>query len=322
MQRPNPSRMHDDPPKDPTIAHWFEVIGPPPPGAAPPHLQAKVRARLAQRQAQWGLGAWLPQLRLPTWGLALTASLVLLLGLNVWWGLHTWGPQAPGTRQEAGVAIQRLHIAQFQRQIQHTHALGTFVAAHSVLREPAAIVAFTPQPTRTAFVRLGTLYAEALATLASGEVEATAQRLDGLSQTLAQAQAPPALAKYLRTVHTLLQGQQSSSEEVATVLALFEPLYDDAYAGDNTMESIRLFRAGAWLENLSLAAAARDAVALRHGEAAFEEVRSTLTRVNAPPEVLAAHTRIQRLLTQPTLAEDELRTIQTLVYDIQERLRD
>src|SRR5262245_37818664 len=140
MQPQNPNSMHDDPPKDPTITHWFEAVGPPPPGAAPPHLQAKVRARLAQRQAQWGLGAWLSHLGLPTWGLVLTAGLVLSLGLNVWWGVHTWGPQAPGVRQEAGGAAQRLHIAQFQRQIQHTQALGTFVAVHSALREPAAIV--------------------------------------------------------------------------------------------------------------------------------------------------------------------------------------
>ena len=318
MQPQNPNPMYDDPPKDPTITHWFEALGPPPPGAAPPHLQAKVRARLAQRQAQRGPGAWLSLLGLPTWGLVLAAGLVLSLGLNVWWGLHTWG--TPGARQEASDTAQRLHIAQFQHQIQHAQALGTFVAAHSALSTPPIIVAFTPQAARTAFVRLGTLYAEALATLASGDVEATARRLDGLSQTLAQVQAPPALAQYLRTVHTLLQGQQAAREEVATVLALFEPLYEDAYAEAKSLEPIRLLRAGAWLENLSLAAAARDAAALRHGAAALEEVHSTLTRVHAPPEVLAALARVQRLLTQPALMEDDLRTIHTVVQDIQERL--
>ena len=318
--------MYDDPPKDPTIAGWFEALGPPPPGVAPPHLQAKVRARLAQHHAQRGFGAWLSHLGLPTWGLVLAAALVLSLGLNVWWGLHTWGLQVPGARQgtdarqEAGGAAQRLRIARFQRQLQPAQALGTFVAAHSALKDPAAIVAFTPHAPRTVFVRLGTLYAEALATLASGEVEATAQRLDVLAQVLARMQAPPALPQYLRTVHTLLQRQTLPGEEVATILALFEPLYDDAYAGANSREPVRLFRVGAWLENLYLAAAARDAAALRQGGAALEEVRNTLTGVHAPPEVLAALTRIQRLLTQPALTEDELRTVQSLVHDIQERL--
>jgi hypothetical protein len=185
------------------------------------------------------------------------------------------------------------------------------------------MVAFTPQAARTAFIRLGTLYAEALATLASGDVEATAQRLLVLGHTLAQMQAPPVLPQYLHTVHRLFPSQaRRPGEDAVTVLALFEPLFDDAYAMANTREPILLFRAGAWLENMSLAAAARDAAALQHGGAALEEVRSTLTRVHAPPETLTALARVQHLLAQPALTEDELRTIQSLVQDIQERLRD
>src|SRR5438309_3968404 len=140
MHPRNSNLAHDDPPRDPTIAQWFAAVGPPPTGAAPPHLQAKVRARLAQYLAQRGLRAWLSRLGLPTWGLVLAAGLVLSLGLNVWWGLHTLGLQAPGVqqgtdaRQEAGGTAQRLRIARFQRQIQPAQALGTFVAAHSALR--------------------------------------------------------------------------------------------------------------------------------------------------------------------------------------------
>jgi hypothetical protein len=311
-----------------------------------------VRARLAQYQAQRGLGAWLSRLGFPTWALVLAAGLVLSLGLNVWWGLHTLKLQAPGTQQgtwgmqvpeaqqktdpwqEAGGSAQRLHIARFQRQIQPAQGLGTFVAAHSALREPAAIAAFTPQAARTAFVRLGTLYAEALATLASDDVEATSLRLVMLVQILVRVQAPPVLPQYLRTVHGLLppwarvlEGEKDRKamlpgEKVATILALFEPLYEDAYAGANAQEPIRLFQAGAWLENMSLAAAARDAAALRYGGAALEEVRNTLTHIHAPPEALTALARVQRLLAQSALTEDELRTIQNLVQDIQERLSD
>ena len=106
------------------------------------------------------------------------------------------------------------------------------------------------------------------------------------------------------------------------MLTLFEPLYEDAYAGANSLEQVHLFRAGAWLENMSLAAAARDAAVLRYGGGALEEVYRTLTRVHAPPEVLTALAQVQRLLTRPALTEDELRTVQNLVQDIQERLHD
>jgi hypothetical protein len=213
-------------------------------------------------------------------------------------------------------------IARFQRQIQPAQALGTFVAAHSALKEPAAFVAFTPQAARSAFVRLGTLYAEALATLASGDVPATAQRLDVLVQFLARVQAPPALPQYLQAVHTRLQQQGVPGADVATMLALFEPLYEDAYAGANSLQQVPLFRAGAWLENMALAAAARDMAALRYGGAALEEVRNTLTRVHAPPEVFSALAQVQPLLTQPGLMKDEFRTVQHLVQDVQERLHD
>src|SRR5207247_4436997 len=104
-----------------------------------------------------------------------------------------------------------------------------------------------------------------------------------LAQGFARMQAPPALPQYLHTVHTLLQHQALPGADVVTVLALFEPLYDDAYAGANSREPIHLFRAGAWLENLSLATAARDAAALRHGGGARPGVRMTLTAVQAPP---------------------------------------
>ena len=324
-QKPKPS--HDDPPRDATIARWFAALGPPPTGAAPPHLQAKVRARLAQSQAQQGLGAWLSRLGLSPGGWVLAAGLVLSLGLHVWWGWHTLGrqvsgvQQGPAARQEAGGTAPRLSIARWQRQIQPAHALGTFVAAHSALQEPATFVTFTPQAARSAFVHLGTLYAEALATLASGDMPATVQRLDVLGQLLARVQAPPALPHYLRAVHTLLQ-QGVPGEDVATMLALFEPLYDDAYAGAPSPEPVHLFRAGAWLENMALAAAARDVAALRSGGAALEAVRRTLTRVQAPPEVFSALAQVQHLLTQPGLTEDELRTTQNLVQTIHARLRD
>jgi hypothetical protein len=41
-----PNRGPDDPPKDPEIHRWFQALGPPPVGQAPPDLGAKVRARI------------------------------------------------------------------------------------------------------------------------------------------------------------------------------------------------------------------------------------------------------------------------------------
>src|SRR5207253_2727844 len=76
-----------EPLKDPVLQRWFQALGPPPVGHVSPALRAQVRARLAQQQAQWSLGVWLPRL-------VLAGVLGLSLGLNLWWGRQVLGPQA------------------------------------------------------------------------------------------------------------------------------------------------------------------------------------------------------------------------------------
>jgi hypothetical protein len=306
-----------EPPKDPAIQGWFQALGPPPVGRVSSALRAQVRARIAQQQAQWSLGAWLPRL-------VLAGVLGLSLGLNLWWGRQVLGPQVSKTRsggalgQETAEAAQRLLTYRFQRGIEHTQGLGTFVEAHAAWREPPAIETFTPHAARTMFVRMGILYAEAYATFSSGDVEGTLQRLDLLVQTLASVQASPVLPRYLHQLRTALQNQQSPEQDIA--LALFEPLYDDAYAGADTREQRLLFRAGAWLENMSLAAAAGDSTALRRGGVAVEEVRSVFAALGVPQQTLAALERLQHLVMQPTLTAGDMRVIRTLTQEIQEQV--
>ena len=306
-----------EPPKDPAIQGWFQALGPPPVGHVSPALRAQVHARIAQQQAQWRFGAWLPRL-------VLAGVLGLSLALNLWWGRQALGPQSPGARSgdapspETAEAAQRLLIYWFQRGIEHTQGLGMFVEAHAAWREPPAIETFTPHAARTMFVRMGILYAEACATLASGDVETTLQRLDLLARTLASVQAPPTLSRYLHQLRTALQNQQAPEQDIA--LALFEPLYDDAYAGVDTREQRLLFRAGSWLENISLAAAAGDPKALRRGGVAVEEVRSVFTALSVPQQVLAALERLQHLVMQSTLTAGDMRVIRTLTQEIQEQV--
>ena len=111
-------RTLPEPPKDPAIQGWFQALGPPPVGHVSPALRAQVRTRIAQQQAQWSLGAWLPRL-------VLAGVLGLSLALNLWWGRQALGPQAPRARsggapgQETAAAAQRLLTYRFQRGIEH-----------------------------------------------------------------------------------------------------------------------------------------------------------------------------------------------------------
>src|SRR5262245_61017929 len=74
---------------DTDIVRWFQALGPPPQGQAPPHLRASVRAQIEQRQARRGIWAWLPQHWPAALVPALAVGLVLSLAVNVWRGLGT-----------------------------------------------------------------------------------------------------------------------------------------------------------------------------------------------------------------------------------------
>src|SRR2546425_3790613 len=171
MKRWKQPDVHDDPPKDPELVHWFQTLGPPPPGQAPSNLRVKVRARIEQERAQRGVFAWLPSVASPAWAAALAMVFVASVGLNVWWGIRGFGPHASGTRLVAETNVGalgpagRLRTYQFQVGMARAPEFGTFVAAHPALQEPTAVVGFTPQAARTAYFRLGTRYAEAVAAL-------------------------------------------------------------------------------------------------------------------------------------------------------------
>src|SRR5712691_10796101 len=269
--------VQDDPPKDPELVHWFQTLGPPPMGQAPSNLRVKVRARIEQQRARRGVFAWMPSVGSPAWAVALAMVFVVSIGLNVWWGFTGFGPRPSGTRQVADTSVGALgpagHLRTYRFQVGMARApeFGTFVAAHPALREPTAVVGFTPQAARTAYFRMGTRYAEALAALQGGALEVAAPRLDLLIQAVASVQAPHALPQYLREMYTLLQSRQYEAAVLARFLALFEPLYEDAYARTDTEEGLLLFRAGAWVENLSLAAAAGDRASVRQAGEGVED---------------------------------------------------
>jgi hypothetical protein len=312
-----------DPPKDPEILGWFRTLGPPPTGQAPSYLQAKVRARIAQQRARRRMFAWMPSIERPAWATALAAVLVLSIGLNVWWGMQGFGLRSPGARHMADTSLgdpgaaERLRTYRFQAEMPRGQALGPVVAARTPIPEPSAVVGFTPQAARQAFFRMGTLYADALAALQGGAVEIASQRLDLLMQALAGVQASPVLAQYLGAIKTLLQSERHENAVVARFLALFEPLYEDTYARADMAEGILLFRAGAWLENMYLAAASGDTAAVRRGGQAVDEVRSALARLNAPREALEALARVRPLAARQPLTDRELSTIRTLIQDVQ-----
>jgi hypothetical protein len=148
-------------------------------------------------------------------------------------------------------------------------------------------------------------------------MEVAAQRIQALTNTLNTAQPPGVLPHYLHEMQTLLHRQQYPGEELAKFLALFESLYEAEYGKTAEAPEVLLFRLGAWLENMALAAAADDRTALRQA-AAVQYFRSKLPQLAAPPEVLKAFEQMQHLVTARAMSEHDVRTLRGLVQNVQQ----
>jgi hypothetical protein len=263
--------------------------------------------------------------RLTAWTPVFAVGLLLSLGVHVWQGIRALGPHPSGTHQRAERLLEEhtasgpLSIYQFQVQLQPATALGAVVAARPVPPVPRTLVGFTPHTARPTFVRLGILYADALAALQSGAVEAARHRLDVLTQVVVSLQAPPVLSHYLREMQTVLHRPPPADPMVAQFVALFEPLYASVYATDPTSAAWVLFRTGAWLENLALAAAVGDQAAVRQAPA-VQAAHDALRPLHVPDAVLHALAQLRGLVAREPVMAQDLRAIQTLVDTLQQQL--
>jgi hypothetical protein len=106
---------------------------------------------------------------------------------------------------------------------------------------------------------------------------------------------------------------------MAPFVALFEPLYAQLYATDPSAAAWVLFQAGAWLENLSLAAAAGDQEAVRQAQV-VRSLHDALRPLNASDTVLDALEQLHGLVARQPVTAEDLRAIQTLVDTITQHL--
>jgi hypothetical protein len=296
-------------------------------GKAPPDLRVKVLAQIEQQRARHARWVWLPVWS-PAWATACAVLLGLALGVNVWWSTRPSGAP-PRTGQSAAMAPDTLGVPggspiyRFQAQMQHAQEVGQLIAVRPAPQDSPSVVGFMPQVERTAFVHIGILYTDVLGALRGGAMEAAEQHLELLAQRVTRAQAPHALPQYLRLVQTALQSRQHETEVVVRFLVLFEPLYEDAYTTPALMApEVILFRTGAWLENMALAAASSDEAAVRQGGAAVEALRQALIPLHVPPEVLEGLQRLHARTARSVLTNQELSAVHTLVQQLQAMLSE
>jgi hypothetical protein len=242
----------------------------------------------------------------------LAAGLILSLAVNVWWQIDSQQTARP-------LEQQPVYAYQFLQGLRENTALGTLVAARAAVREQPIGLGFALQDARIIFFRMGIMFTDALAALHSETLHVAEQHLDTLAKALNSVQAPRALAQYLRELQAMQQSQRYSGAELAKFLALFEPLFVAEYAPTDTAAAVILFRLGAWLETMALAAAAGDPISQQQ-EAAIRYFRSVLPGLQTPPEVEQALAQMQRLVNAPALTAADWQTLRDLIQRTQKIL--
>jgi hypothetical protein len=208
------------------------------------------------------------------------------------------------------------HAYTFQEGMEQAQDLGTVVAANPVDMEPMSGYGFAAKPAPARAFHLGSTYAETLAYTRSGDTQTAAQHWSIIDKDLTQVLEP--LATYMRQVRGRLAQPVASPAELGYTLALFEPLYE-AYAERAADASLTLFRAGTWLTNMHLAAVTGDTDALRTPNA-VQYFQVEMSRLQAPRGVLHALDRLQSILAQNELSQQDVKVVHQLVIKMQRLL--
>jgi len=193
-------------------------------------------------------------------------------------------------------------IAAFQARIQGGHSLK-LNAQRGVFELPAdRSLGFSAASGRVDFFRIGHGYAESLAYAASGDAETARLRLRAIAESLDP--VPGDLA-------ALAQGRPSPGQ-----IAALEPELARIAAGAGTREAT-LFRAGGWLANIALAAAARDRSAMRDAAPEILRLRQELESGGAAPGALRNLDTLARLLTGESFSDRDYAEAARLIREIQ-----
>ena len=203
----------------------------------------------------------------------------------------------------------------FQADIRSENDLGTLAKKHVSLGDPAVTFGFAAKSVESKYFIIGSLYSEALAYLRSNQFDLAAKRLESIEEEFINLQIPSSLYNYISKTRNMLERKKYSKEVLEDFLALFQPFYED-FAKNQGSDKLTLFRAGSWLVNMGLTAAAKDTVMLAQADKA-QYFTKELKRLNAPKGVLNAFEQITQIAGKEKITRKDARTILKLVKEIQ-----
>ena len=204
----------------------------------------------------------------------------------------------------------------FQSNIRSSDKLSTLVQKYSTIGKDAVSYGFTAKSDEAKFFIIGALYSEALAYLNSGQVDMAAKRLGSIEKEFIILGVPNSLYNYISKTRNILEINKYSLDALEDFLSLFQPIYED-YAKSKGEDKLTLFRAGSWLVDMSLTAAADNRGLIKQEQEQLSYFIKEMKRMDAPKGVMNALKEIDNVAKKETISDKDVENILKQVKKIQ-----
>jgi hypothetical protein len=218
-----------------------------------------------------------------------------------------------GINLKSGEAI--FNSARFQSSVKGEKSLGALAVENSVVGKDSASFGFAEKSEEAKFFLIGSIYSEALAYLQDGDTELAAKRLDLIEKEFITLGVPASLFNYIDKTRNMIQANRYKKDALFDVLTLFQPFFED-YAKNKSEDKFILFRAGTWIMDMSLAAAAKDKNLLKQPGKINYFIKE-MKRMDAPKGVLTALDEMEKIANKTDITDKDTKTVLELVKKIQ-----
>ena len=202
--------------------------------------------------------------------------------------------------------------------VKSDQSLGDLAKNHSAVKAADTSFGFAATSDEARFFLIGSFYSEALAYVQSGKTDLAIQRLGVIEKEFINLNVPGSLFNYMNKTRNLISTNQYPKDVLIDFLSLFQPFFED-FAKSIDTDRLTLFRAGSWLVDMSLTAAAGDKEFLRQSEK-LNYFITEMEKMDAPKGVLKALREIATIAAQKEISDRDAKKILRLSKKIQKIL--
>jgi hypothetical protein len=206
----------------------------------------------------------------------------------------------------------------FQSGIRSPLNIGGLAKQNSPIDDKGSSFGFAAKSDEARFFLIGASYSEALAYLGGGKPDLASQRLQYIEEELINMGAPSSLYTLISKTHNMLETGQYPTPYVRTVLSFFQPFFEE-FAQSKSGDKLILFRAGSFLSDIGLAAAAGNKELLKQSTN-LTYFSTEMKRMDAPKGVLEALAEMNTMSEKETLTDNDPATVLKLVKKIEQLL--